>query len=256
MRLNALTHDLTGALSGPGALWRGFRMWRLRPGLMVLGAVPAVIVLAVLVAGLVGLVVVSDDLAAWATGFLGPSGAADAVRFLARVAVLGGYLFAAWTLFTALTLAIGEPFYAKIWRETELMLGGPVPTGEVGAWRSVLDSGRLVVRSGGLALGVAVVGLVPVLGTILAAVLGFAVSGGFLARELLARPLEGRGLDATARAVVLARQRGRVLGFGVATQACFWVPFFAVVAMPAAVVGATLLARELLDEPVAGTTAE
>lgn len=246
-----LTHDLVGTLTGPGALWRGFRMWKLRPRLMLLGAVPALIVLIVLTAGLVALVHWSSDLVHWATPFLGDdSGPADVVRLFGQVAVIGAYLFAAWTMFVALTLAIGDPFYAKIWRETERMLGGPVPTGEVSAWRATLDAGRLLTRSAVLAVGVAVIGLVPVVGTVIAAVLGFMVAGSLLAGELVARPLEGRGIAAAERAALIKRKRGRVLGFGLATQACFWVPFVAVVAMPAAVVGATMLAREILDEPL------
>lgn len=246
---HALTHDVKGSLSGPGALLRGFRMWKLRPKLMLLGAVPALIVLALVVAGLVGLILVSDDVVAWATPFLSDSGFSDVLRLLAQIALVGGYLFAAWTLFVALTLALGDPFYEKIWRETEIMLGGPEPTGEVGTWRSILDSGRLVFRSALLAVCVAAVGLVPVVGTVAAAVLGFSISASMLAGELVARPLEGRGMAQRERAALMKRDRGRVLGFGLATQACFFVPFFAVIAMPAAVVGATVLARSLLDEP-------
>ena len=38
-----------------------------------------------------------------------------------------------------------------------------------------------------------------------------------------------------------------VLGFGIATQLCFLIPLGAVVTMPAAVAGATMLSRELID---------
>lgn len=250
-----LTHDLTGTLTGPGALLRGFRMWRLRPGLMLLGAVPAFIVLLLLTGGLVAMILWSDSLADWMTPFLGSDGVGDAVRLALRIGLVAGYLFAAWTLFVALTLALGDPFYAKIWRETERMLGGPVPEDEVGMWRSVVDSARLVVFSGLLAVVVAVLGFIPVIGTIVAAVLGFGIGGWLLAGELLARPLEARGLAAAQRKQLLRRRRGRVFGFGISTQACFWIPGGAIVAMPAAVVGATMLARELLGaETVPGQT--
>lgn len=242
-----LTHDLTGTLTGPGALLRGFRMWRLRPGLMLLGAVPAFLVLLLLTGGAVAMFVWSDSLADWMTPFLGSDGVGDAIRLVVRIGLVAGYLVAAWTLFVALTLALGDPFYAKIWRETEEMLGGPVPRDEVGLWRSVLDSARLVALSALLAVGVAVLGFIPVIGTIVAAVLGFGIGGWLLAGELLARPLEARGLAAAQRKQLVRRRRGRVFGFGVSTQACFWIPGGAIVAMPAAVVGATLLARELLE---------
>ena len=56
----------------------------------------------------------------------------------------------------------------------------------------------------------------------------------------------------------MRRHRARVLGFGVATQVTFLVPLGAVATMPAAVAGATLLARSMLDTspPPAGPPRE
>ena len=48
---------------------------------------------------------------------------------------------------------------------------------------------------------------------------------------------------------MLGRSRARTLGFGVATWVLFLVPLGAVVAMPAAVGGATVLARAALSRP-------
>ncbi|MBJ7530641.1 MAG: hypothetical protein JHD04_14105, partial [Nocardioides sp.] len=50
---------------GVAYLGRGFAMWRRRPGLMALGMVPALIVLVVVVAALVGLLLTVDDLVGW-----------------------------------------------------------------------------------------------------------------------------------------------------------------------------------------------
>ena len=44
---------------GARYLWRGFAMWRRRPGLMLLGAVPALLVLVVLLAAVVTEVVMT-----------------------------------------------------------------------------------------------------------------------------------------------------------------------------------------------------
>ena len=49
-------------------------------------------------------------------------------------------------------------------------------------------------------------------------------------------------------AALLRPHRSRVLGFGMATQAFFLIPLGAIVVMPAAVVGATMLGRELTGE--------
>ena len=47
---------------------------------------------------------------------------------------------------------------------------------------------------------------------------------------------------------LLDQRTFRRLGFGVATQACFFVPFGGVLVMPVAVAGATVLAREILPD--------
>ncbi len=98
-------------------------------------------------------------------------------------------------------------------------------------------------------------GLLPVVGAAIALVGGLLVSGRLLAGELLARPLEARGLDRHQRRELLRRRRGPVWGFGLATQAFFLVPLGAVAVMPGAVAGATMLARDLLAEPVTDQTA-
>lgn len=93
------------------------------------------------------------------------------------------------------------------------------------------------------------IGLIPVVGSTVAAVLGFLLTARLLARELTSRAFEAHGLPLAARRQLLSSRRWRVLGFGVATQACFLVPLGAIAVMPAAVAGATMLARELEQSP-------
>jgi len=216
---------------------------------MLLGLVPAVVVLLALLAAFVALVVVLGDLVSWATPFV--DDASLTVRRLVRItvalAVLAGFVVLAAATFVALTLLVGDPFYARIWRETEAGLGGPVPEGEVGLLRSLGDGAALVMLGVATTLGVVLVGLLPVIGTMAALVGGFCLSAWFLAGELLARPLEARGLDGHARSRLLRGHRLQVLGFGLSVQACFLVPLGAVLVMPAAVVGATTLARDLVE---------
>ena len=237
------------AHSGPAHLARGFALWRRRPGLMLLGLVPALLVLLVLVAAFVGLLLVVGDLAGWVTPFLDDASATvrQVVRLTVALAVLAGFVVLAAATFVALTLLVGDPFYERIWRATETMLGGQAPAGEVGLLRSVRDGAVLVLLGLATTVGVVGVGLVPVVGTAVALVGGFCVSAWFLAGELLARPLEARGMDAAARARLVRGHRFQVLTFGLSVQACFLVPLGAVVVMPAAVVGATTLARDLLE---------
>lgn len=108
----------------------------------------------------------------------------------------------------------------------------------------------LVIVVGALALAASTfVGLLPLVGTAVGALLGLAVSGWLLAGDLLARPLEARGLDASQRTALTRGRRSSVLGFGVTVQAFFLAPLGAVIVMPAAVVGATMLARDLVEGP-------
>ncbi|WP_193610430.1 EI24 domain-containing protein [Nocardioides lijunqiniae] len=236
--------------AGPSYVLRGFALWRHRPGLMLLGMVPALVVSLVLLTAYVVLLLQLPDLVSWATPFVDDAG--DPVRVLVRLSVglvvaVGALALAAST-FVALTLLVGDPFYARIWRETERMLGGDVPDGELSAWRAARDAVVLVLVGVGASVLVVVIGFLPVVGTVLGAVLGLVVSGWMLAGDLLGRPLEARGLDAARRAELTRGRRRTVLGFGVTVQAFFLVPLGAVVVMPAAVVGATMLARDLAAE--------
>ena len=83
--------------------------------------------------------------------------------------------------------------------------------------------------------------LVPVVGQVVAAL----VWGYLLAVELLAIPLQRRGLYLRARLRVLWRHRLLVTGFGVAAFLLFLIPLMNIVAMPGAIVGGTLLVRRL-----------
>lgn len=236
-------------VGGARYLLRGLGMWRERPGMMALGMIPPVVVLAVLVTALVLLAVNLGRLAAWVTPFADDWG--DSFRFWFRIGVglvvMVAALVASVLSFTGLTMIVGEPFYERIWAETERMLGGALPEGEVGMLRSALDGVVLVLVGAATGVGVLLLGVLPVVGTLTGVVLGFLVTGRYLGRELLSRPLAARGYDRIERERLLRPHHRRVLGFGMATHALFLVPLGPIVVMPAAVVGATMLARDVLD---------
>ena len=132
---------------GAGFLFRGLRLWRERPRLMLLGIIPALIAMVIIVGLLVTLVVFADDVIAWATPFADDWG--DGVRSFFRIAVLVGVLVGAGMLsmvmFTGLTLTVGDPFYEKIWKEVELSLGGEVPAKGVGWLRGAQSLGAIAM---------------------------------------------------------------------------------------------------------------
>jgi len=197
---------------------------------MLLGVLPALLVLIVLVGLLLTAVFLADDLIDWATPFADDWSELwqGVLRLGLYVVVIMGSLFLSAVTFTGLTLAVGDPFYEKIWKETELMLGGVIPEKGVGWLRGARDGLGLVLLGGATSIMVFVVGLVPVVEPVPGPVLGVTIAGRLLAGELVSRALEARGMDRAAQKALLADHAPAMLGFGVMVQLCFLVPFGAV----------------------------
>ena len=87
-------------------------------------------------------------------------------------------------------------------------------------------------------------GFIQVAGQTVVPVIGALTGGWFLALELVGIPFYRRGLRLPERRAALRRRRPLALGFGVAVFCCSLIPLGAVLIMPAAVAGGTLLARE------------
>ncbi|MGN7947238.1 EI24 domain-containing protein [Microbacterium sp. 22215] len=234
---------------GIRTLLRGFGTWRRRPGLMALGLVPGIIAAVVLLAGLIPLALslgpISDALTPFADGWI-PAWR-SALRAAVGVVIFAAALALASAVFSALALAIGDPFYQRIWRAVETDLGDAPPSDGGGFWMAVGEGLRLIILGILIAILVLLLGLVPLVGGFLAAVTGVVLSGRMLARELTSRAFDARDLTPVDRATLFRGSRARVLGFGVATQLCFLIPGGAVAVMPAAVAGATTLARTMMQ---------
>jgi CysZ protein len=239
-------------VGGIACLGRGFRVWGTSPRLMLLGAVPAILVGALYTAALVVLVLNLATVAGWITPFADGAAAPwrDVVRIAAGTAVLVAAVLVAVVTFAALTLAVGDPFYEKIWRDVERRAGGVPPERDESfvrqAWRGVGNGLRLLAVTVLLGAVLFVGGFIPVLGQSLVPVLGVGFGGWILAVELTGFAFDARGLRLRQRRRMLAGNRAGALGFGIATYLLFLVPFAAVVTMPAAVAGATMLARDAL----------
>ena len=222
---------------------------------MLLGAIPALITSVLLLSGLIVLIVNIGDLSAGVVGF-----AADWNEVLrTSMQVAAGVLIvalAAWLavlLFVSLTMIIGDPFYEAINRRVEAEYG-PVPEDGRGFWagigHSIGDALRLLAITVPVGIVLFAIGFIPVVGAFLALVLGAVVGGWFLAIEVMAYPFNRRSIRYAQYRKLMAKRRSTTFGFGLATFLLFLIPLGAVLVMPAAVAGGTLLARDTLGEDI------
>ena len=238
-------------LAGAGLFARGLGFWVRSPKLMLLGAIPALISALVLAAALVALILLAGDIADWTTPFAEDwsDGARDVFRTVVAIAVVGAGGLIGVLAFTALTLAIGDPFYERISDAVERRYGGVPDAVEVPWWRGVRDSLRFLCLSILIGVPLFIAGFIPAVGQTVVPVVGAVIGGWMLAVELSGTPFGRRGLALAERRRVLREHRPLALGFGVCVFACFLVPLGAVIVMPAAVAGATLLTRRVHGQP-------
>ncbi len=228
----------------------GFRAWGSDPGIMALGVVPGLITLALLGAALAALVLTAGDLGGAIGDRIGGEGwFGNVLAVAATLALLIGGALVAIALFTTLALAIGQPFFEAISRRVDARRGGlALPAAEEPWARALLrglgEGARTIAISVGVSLALVVVGLIPIAGTATAFALGAIIGGRLLAIELTAYPMARRGIvSRQERIVALRPHRWRTVAFGATVFLLFLVPLGALLTMPAAVVGATLLTR-------------
>ncbi|MEU9984674.1 EI24 domain-containing protein [Streptomyces sp. NPDC050856] len=219
------------------------------------GLLPGLVTLVLYAGALTGLAYGADDLTAWATPFADDwtSPWQGAFRgFLTALLFVFG-LFLAVITFTAVTLLVGQPFYESLSEQVDRTEGGEVPESGLPLWRelwiSARDSLRVLARVALYGVALFALGFIPVIGQTVVPVIGFCVSGFFLAEELTAVALQRRGVELRERLALLRGRRLLTLGFGVPLTLAFLVPFVAVFLMPGAVAGATLMARDLAGPP-------
>ncbi|MFE4259789.1 EI24 domain-containing protein [Streptomyces sp. NPDC056883] len=243
--------DLAG---GFGYLLAGQR-WVLRHGRWLgFGLLPGLVSLVLYAAALIGLGYGADDLTSWATPFADDWSSPWLGLFrgflTALVFCLG--LFLAVITFTAVTLLVGQPFYESLSEQVDRTEGGEVPESGLTLaqelWISARDSLRILGRVLLFGILLFALGFVPVIGQTVVPVLGFCVSGFFLAQELTSVALMRRRVQLTEQLALLRRRRMLALGFGVPLVLSFLVPLVAVFLMPGAVAGATLMVRDLVGD--------
>lgn len=239
--------------SGIGILFRGFKMYGTDPGLIALGLLPALIAGALLIGLFVLLVVFINSLAKDVTWFANGWATAprESIQLLAGISLVGLFALLAVVTFTSVTLAIGDPFYEKISERVEARLGGdPNVTGTL-PWykefvRGISESIRMITISAMIGIPLFLCGFIPVVGQTVVPAVGALFGGWFLAVELVGVPFARRGIRLAERRRVLKTRRSMAIGFGAAVFLCFLIPLGAILVMPAAVAGGTVLARKVL----------
>lgn len=247
--------------SGAGLLGRGLGLVLSRPRLLLIGLIPALISGILYTFALVMLIRFLPDLAALVTRFADDwaEWLRGTMRVLGGITVLGSGVLVSILTFTAVTLLIGDPFYEKISELVEDRFGGVPDAVDTGFWpalrRSLADSLKLLGISILVGIPLFLLGLIPVIGQTVIPVLAAAVGGWLLSLELTGVPFQRRGQRLAHRRVVLAKRKPLTLGFGTAVFLTFLIPLGAIFMMPAAIAGATLLARKSLNRPIEITNA-
>jgi len=238
---------------GVGLLAKGFGLVFRSPKLLLIGAIPAVLSSALLIGGLVLLATNIDTIAAWATPFADDwsETTRTVTRFAAGISMIGAFLAIGLLAFTAITIVIGGPFYEHIAETIEdTELGGVPEAEQVPWWRSALNGVRDAVLLIGIAILLAIplfaAGFIPVVGQTVVPVIAVCVNAWLLGIELTGIPFTRRGKTLKERRAALRSKRAVTLGFSVPSYLLCLIPLAAIVVMPAAMAGGTVLAHRLI----------
>ncbi|MFG2288017.1 EI24 domain-containing protein [Streptomyces sp. NPDC048595] len=215
------------------------------------GLIPALIALVLYAGVLTALALWSGDIAAWATPFADDWGSPwqGLLRGVFVALLFAGGLMLSVLTFTAVTLLIGDPFYESLSQKVEESEGHCPPGTDRPLWREIWialrDSVHVLLRAAGFGILLFLLGFVPFIGQTVIPAIGFCVSGFFLAVELTSVAMQRRDIPVRERLRMMRGRKGLAVGFGTPLVLLFLIPFIAVVLMPGAVAGATLLVRDL-----------
>ncbi|MCP3799089.1 EI24 domain-containing protein [Allokutzneria sp. A3M-2-11 16] len=226
-----------------------------KPRLLLIGALPAILTMALLIGGLVTLFYSLDELAPVVTPFADTwsEGARNVLRIAASVVLFATGLMIGVFLFSGLTLAIGGPFYETIAEKVEDDLGGVPDAVDLGFFTllgmGIADTFRLLLRSLLFTIPLFFAGFIPVFGQFVVPVLLALVASWFLALELIGVPFYRRGMGLQERRGLMRKRRMLAFGLGLPTTLLCMIPLAGIIVMPVAFVGGVLVARETLGLP-------
>jgi CysZ protein len=235
---------------GASDVGRGFAFLNEHPRLWGWVIAPAVVTSIVLAAIVVAVMRFASGLVEKMTSWM-PDAIAGVGSWVVWVIVLAALVFGALLVFVSVAGVIAGPFNELLSEAVETTLTGkPGPKFSLGAFVSSTLRGighgvkRVIVALLGAVLLLAL-GLVPVVGTIAALVLGYYFAARGAAYDCYDAVLSRRDLPYAHKIAFLERHRGRTLGLGGAVAAMLLVPGLNLVALGLGAAGATLASRDL-----------
>jgi CysZ protein len=233
---------------------RGLAVLKAHPSLWKWLVAPAIVSLLVLIAAIYGIVHAVDPVVGWITPHL-PGWLAAVAGTLLRLVV--ALLLATVGLFMFATVAgaIAGPFNELLSERVEAVLTGrPLPAfslreflhgAVLGAVHSIR---RLVTALIGLVI-VFALGFVPVIGAIVALLIGAWLAARAASYDSYDAVLSRRAMAYRDKLAYLARHRGRTFGLGLAVAGMLLVPGLNLVALGIGAAGATVAVQAIERTP-------
>ncbi len=222
-----------------------FAWFRRTPKAMQTALIPAAVVWVVLAAAVVAFLVYLPQIAIAVTPFANDWNAIWAAVFRVGVSfgLFGAVIYLSTRLYRGLVATVGEFAYVRLRRAVAEHAHSKLQPRRESTSRLFASTILGFFTGIPLAIAVLLLSLIPVVGFVLGRIVAAVAAGRELGEDLVRSTVS----DDT----VIAANRARITGFGIAANLTILIPFAGVVAMPVAVAGATALATNL-DQPGTG----
>jgi CysZ protein len=230
---------------GLGDVRRGFAFLNQHPRLWGWVIAPAIVTVLLLAALVVAVMKIAGSLVVKLTSWM-PDAIVGVGEWIIWVILLGALVMGALLVFVALAGVVAGPFSELLSEAVEEQVTGKKgPAFSFGAFVSSALRGighgiRRVLVAIAVAIGLFVLGFVPVIGTLAALGLGYYFAAKGAAYDCYDAVLSRREMSYEAKQQFIARQGHRGLGLGAGVAAMLIVPFVNLVALGVGAAGATL----------------
>jgi len=225
-------------------------LWILkRPKQIVRGIIPAIIAIAVLGCLLIVYLLILKPLVRGLSGFTDDwePWLATATQIAMGAGLTVAVVFLLITSFTAIALIVGDSFYTKIWKDYELSQNNiEIQSSYEPTFSEGLQNALTILFKGlGISIITLLLAFIPIIGSIVAVVVGFILTGYMLSFELMSRSMSARYFNISESKVLQRQRKAMSLGYGLATQALMFIPFGALLAIPVSMVASAIFASQL-----------